>query len=307
MIDPLKQTATVAATPATSAAAIKSLTTTSTATPAVPKTNGLAAAAGLTTPKVPVTGALNDSVADKVKELTSQDSPLMQQAKTDALKVANRRGLLNSSMAVGAAQDATVRAALPIASQDASQAFQKNMQGSDQAWKSGESALDRTSTEGMAKAQRDLQEKMQNVGIDADKQTQIRDIASREGLAAAERALQQAMQSTDIASREGLAQQERTLQWEMQNREIGYQTGQRGADRALQEQLASWNLKSADRNAASQFITNMESMFQESYSSIMANTNLDAPTREAQIVSARNLRDRQMNMVRQMYNVALTW
>ena len=68
----------------------------------------------------------NDSVADGVAKIASEDSKLNQMARTEGLKAANRRGLLNSSMAVGAAQDAVLKNALPIASQDAQQAFQKN-------------------------------------------------------------------------------------------------------------------------------------------------------------------------------------
>ena len=46
----------------------------------------------------------------------------MKQAQTRGLQLANKRGLLNSSLAVGAAQAETIRSALPIASQEAAQA-----------------------------------------------------------------------------------------------------------------------------------------------------------------------------------------
>lgn len=280
-----------------------------------PASNGLAA--GL---KPPATKApsLNDSVADKVKELTSQDSPLMQQAKTAGLKTANRRGLLNSSMAVGASQDAMVRTALPIASQDAGQAFQKNMQATEQAWQSGEKQLDRdqqtaivdkqiTSTEGLAAAQRELDLKMQDINISAADRQQIRQIQSTEGIAAADRALQDMLSKREIASREKMQDKELGSQQSMQQKEINYQTSQRGLDRALQEQLASWNLKSADRNAAAQFLTNMEDMYRGTYDSIMSNPNLDAATRTAQLASAKNLRDKQLSFVEQMYVIDLKW
>ena len=47
-------------------------------------------------------------------------------ARTEGLKAANRRGLMNSSMAIDASQDAILKNVLPIASQDAAQAFAKN-------------------------------------------------------------------------------------------------------------------------------------------------------------------------------------
>ena len=65
-------------------------------------------------------------MAGKVAEISAQESPLNQMARVEGLKAANRRGLMNSSMAIGASQEAVLKNALPIASQDAAQAFQKN-------------------------------------------------------------------------------------------------------------------------------------------------------------------------------------
>jgi hypothetical protein len=217
---------------------------------------------------------VDDSVTNRVNAITSQSSPLMQAARTEGLKVANRRGLLNSSIAAGATQRAMLDAALPIAQQESAQDFQRNQdarnfeygmagQDSAQEFQSGQSALDRA-----------LQTDMQ-----------IRDIASREGLAAAERALQEKMQKSEIA----------------------YQQAERKLDRQLQEKLASWNLSATDRNAAAQFLTNMETMYQSSFEAIMANTALSAKDRSAQLASAKALRDKQLNFVQQMYNVKLTW
>lgn len=60
-------------------------------------------------------------IAARVSELTSQDSPFMRAARTQGLQAANRRGVLNSSMGIGAAQAAAIGAATPIASQEAAE------------------------------------------------------------------------------------------------------------------------------------------------------------------------------------------
>ena len=73
------------------------------------------------------TGRIDDGVEKRVTSMMSKDSPLMRQAETAGLQLANKRGLLNSSMAVGAVQNEGYRAALPIASQEASQAANENM------------------------------------------------------------------------------------------------------------------------------------------------------------------------------------
>lgn len=252
-------------------------------------------------------GQINDSMADMVTKITAKDSPLMRAAQTEGLKVANRRGLLNSSFAAGATQRAMLDAALPIASQDASTAANKNAaarafeygmaaQDDQQAFASAEAGKDRglqrelslaqiASTEGIAAAQRQLDLTMQDNAIRAADQQQIRDIASREGIAAAER----------------------ELQLKIQQREIEYQTAQRQLDRTLQEKLASWNLSSSDRNAAAQMLVNMEQLYASQYQSIMANTALSAEQRTAQLASIRALRDRQLNFVEQMYDIDLEW
>lgn len=64
-------------------------------------------------------GGKDDNVAKRIAQITSENSPLMQQARTTGLQQANRRGLSNSSMAVGASQAEAIRAAAPIASQEA--------------------------------------------------------------------------------------------------------------------------------------------------------------------------------------------
>jgi len=69
------------------------------------------------------------SVATKVSEITSKNSPLMQQAKTAGMKFANKRGLLNSTLASEAAQEAVLKTAVPIASQDSQQEHALHLAG----------------------------------------------------------------------------------------------------------------------------------------------------------------------------------
>jgi hypothetical protein len=55
----------------------------------------------------------------QLQSVLSQSSPLMQMAQTNALQGMNKRGLLNSSMAVGESQKALYNYAMPIAQADA--------------------------------------------------------------------------------------------------------------------------------------------------------------------------------------------
>ena len=62
----------------------------------------------------------NDTVEHYVQGIIHGNSPLMQQAASRALQNMNARGLVNSSMAIGAAQGALYDAATPMAQTDAS-------------------------------------------------------------------------------------------------------------------------------------------------------------------------------------------
>lgn len=69
------------------------------------------------------------SVSTQLAKVTSTDSPLLTQARTRGAQVANRRGLLNSSLGVQAGEAAVLDVALPIASQQAAQINQRNLAG----------------------------------------------------------------------------------------------------------------------------------------------------------------------------------
>jgi hypothetical protein len=68
----------------------------------------------------------DDSVTTKLNGLLASDSPYIAQARRAGVRDAGKRGLLNSSIAAGSAENAAIAAAAPIASQEASQTAQKN-------------------------------------------------------------------------------------------------------------------------------------------------------------------------------------
>lgn len=65
------------------------------------------------------TPTADQTVAGQIKNIIAEDGPLAQMNKANAEQDMNRRGLINSSMAVGAGQKALYESALPIAQQDA--------------------------------------------------------------------------------------------------------------------------------------------------------------------------------------------
>jgi hypothetical protein len=79
----------------------------------------LQALAGPMTGPTAYTPGENAFVSNQLTKLLTSGSPYLERARTRALAGANRRGLLNSSMAMGAGEAAAIDAALPIAQADA--------------------------------------------------------------------------------------------------------------------------------------------------------------------------------------------
>lgn len=65
----------------------------------------------------------NELSQNQMNQITSQNSPLMRNARMQGARLANSRGMLNSSMAGEASQNAVIQNAMPMALQDA-QAYQ---------------------------------------------------------------------------------------------------------------------------------------------------------------------------------------
>jgi len=69
-----------------------------------------------------------DTSAGRLDQMLESGSPLMQRARTQGMQQANSRGLLNSSMAAGAAQGAMIDRAQPFALQDSNNLMQNARQ-----------------------------------------------------------------------------------------------------------------------------------------------------------------------------------
>jgi predicted NBD/HSP70 family sugar kinase len=77
----------------------------------------------------PVLGSVDakSTVAGQIRELLSSGNPYVEQARQRSREAASSRGLLNSTMAVQAGEEAAIAGALPIASQDAQANFNQGL------------------------------------------------------------------------------------------------------------------------------------------------------------------------------------
>lgn len=127
-------------------------------------------------------------VADRLADLLNPNSDYMRRARSRGLMTANRRGLLNSTMAGEAAEAAALDAALPIAASDAEIANSQYMQGRQ---------------------------------IASDQFMQERDISLQKWLQASDSELQLAIQNNDISSRHWIAQLDADTRTQIANLQVG--------------------------------------------------------------------------------------
>lgn len=176
-----------------------------------------------TTPAGTWTPTADQTVAGNVDQIIAADSPLMQRAATRADQQMNKRGLINSSMAIGAGQTAVMDAALPIAQQDAqtrAQAAQYGAQSKNQLQLAGQEATNRAAEYG-ANAQNTLQAqsntiRQQAAQLNADAANKLYaqelDVAFKERISNADIASKTALQQMADATKVDLANIQATYQ-----------------------------------------------------------------------------------------------
>lgn len=138
------------------------------------------------TPAIPDPVQENASVADHVTDLLDKNNAYMQQAATQGTQAANRRGLLNSSMSVQATEAARINAALPIASQDAGQAHQTNMQSNELTVQQRMQQFDAQNQQYMQRVDAAFREQMASLDRDAQERIANLNVAASERQAAAQ-------------------------------------------------------------------------------------------------------------------------
>ena len=197
------------------------------APPPTPAASGMPAAATWTPGK-------DATVQGQLTGLLDKGGPLMDRAATRADQQMNARGLLNSSIAVGAGQSALYDAALPIAQQDAQtfgRAGEVNartaadfaMQGMQQNFQAGENALQRSFQTGERVSQNDFT----SVQSALDRQQQLRVQQLQEGG-------MDARQATQIAAQERAQKSDQVFTAEQKARDQLFSSSERVAIQAFE-------------------------------------------------------------------------
>lgn len=269
----------------------------------------------------PKTGKFTDeskTVAQTITGLLDKDNPYMKQAATRGRQAANRRGLLNSSIAVGAVEGERIKAALPIATQDSAQSHERHIQGRNIEFQDiGQQrniAAQRDLLDTEIAGRKDLQtqdissrERMQERDIAAARESLERELGSRAMLQEAEIAAQRERLGMQLSSQEERALQELRAAEQRLGLELTSRETMQQRDLELQERIANMNLSANERTAAAQIAQAFESTYAQMVSSIMNNPEMPANERQRMLDHAARIRDSNYSLVEQFYGIDLTW
>lgn len=242
------------------------------------------------------TNGTTTTTTDRLNAILGSNSPLMQRAASQGHMLANRRGLLNASMAAGAAQAAMVDAATPLALQEGQVASAEHqqgrqissneyMQGRDIASQQYMQANQIAHEQYMQLQNNELQILMQQSDIDSQELMQERDIQLQEWLMSEDSALQLALQEGDIASDHWIAQLDADTRAAIANLQVG----------------------ASDREKIGAASASLQQQYNSNYQAILNNPDLPADQRETELTHIRNVLLNGISLIEQTYGVELTW
>jgi hypothetical protein len=107
------------------------------------------------------------TAAGQMANITSQASPLMTQAANRGSRISNTRGLQNSSIAAGASQAEMVKAATPLAQQDASTYFSNFLEDKKTQNTASSFAANASNTANLTNAQLQTQVELNNAQLES--------------------------------------------------------------------------------------------------------------------------------------------
>lgn len=236
----------------------------------------------------------DQTVSGQINGIISQNSPLLQQAQTQAKQSAASSGLLNSSMATTAGESALYNAALPIASADANQASkvaQTNVQNQNSNAQFNTQQQNNVAGQDLSVAANSAQAAQQQGYTQQNLQTQqannLQTLATQQGFdltkmdAQARNTLQQmsVQQQNTIAT---LAAQEGNTLQNMSVQQVN-DLAKLSAQISGQTSIANIEAQYKDITQGSQSATTLLSNAQNSINQIVQNTNMDATSKTAAI------------------------
>ncbi len=237
----------------------------------------------------------SDTVADRVNALLNRDNDLMKTAAQRGLDAGNKRGLLNSSISVGASIKSMIDSIVPIASQDSQQSYGEMLQTMINAHQTSMQQMQNTSQEKIAASGNSSSEK-----IASGNNKTATDVAAANAKAEAERqaaaiAAQKEQDAVRIAAEKELAATNAAAAKELEAMRLEFQSLANAQSLSAQDKA---NLTNALNNAASTYATTQSAIF--------TNPKMTGAARTSALMAAKDAYMAQIAMIEQQYGVSLS-
>ncbi len=258
----------------------------------------------------------NQTVAGQLGKITKDDSPVMQQARTSGLQTAASRGLVNSSIGVGAAEGAVLDRALQIATPDAATYANSSKYNADVAnnmalANQGATNSAKQFTAGATNQQTQANQNATNqqtlANQSASNQQLQQDTQNKQqsALAGYDAATKAAFTNYDAAVKAALTNYDGALKVSMQNADAQTKVQLQSIDSQTRIGLGNIEANYKTLMQANQGATDLYSTTIQQITAIMGNKDLDAAAKQTLINQQTSFLQSGLTMIGKMNNLGL--
>ena len=248
-----------------------------------------------------------ETVSENLTGLLAAESPYMQVAKLGGLQTAHKRGLLNSSIAAGAAQKAAIEAGYPIAAADAAAANEAKKMGYQGEITGALAEQGASHAQALAELQGYLssglsgQQALETLAANAYKAAIDSGLSAQEARQHMERIVRQgaidsrlsAQQANEAIALEGVKQDGANYRLQLEN----------GAS----ADIAKMKLTSAETESVSGQVRTLGDAYARNVSLIQSDPNLSPEAKTTALANQKAIYENNMNLVTSMYGIELAW
>lgn len=249
----------------------------------------------------------SESVADRVTSLTSKDNAYMQQARSQAARAANGRGLINSSIAAGAGEDAAIKSALPIATHEASLAGQRNVAEAGFRNQQTMQQVDNEAQMGRLQYNTEANAAAQQRDIDAARTNLHSQLTAQAELQRASAAAEKDRLGMQLTAAEKNALVEQQAQMARLQEELGSRERLGLLDAETRQGISQAELAATERERTLAAAAQAWNSYSNAYAAIMQNPEIPAATRAQALESLQRHYDSNLALIEQIQGVDLQW
>jgi hypothetical protein len=176
------------------------------------------------------------TVQGQLEKLLASDNPLMDQARQKAMREANSRGLVNSTMAAQAGEEAFISQALPIAQQDASTFYSQGRANQDSTNQFSMADKNFENTQNLADFQSQASRAQQAEGANQHLNEMEQNYQNSNSMFERDNALKEKLTNAQISSNEKIAEQQRAAASEAAHAQVELGRLQIAAQQTMQQQ-----------------------------------------------------------------------